>query len=183
MRRMNRWMTGPAAVVLGGAAAYVWASACPYLLADFERAMRNGWSVRCEGTDLQEVTSSDDQRECLQEVFDVGAYRLEHKWRFSNVPEGQLYLTFEGYRSGSSNDDFEFWYKIQSAGFGTAEDDGFQPVPNAVINACGEMAFTVPITTLGQTDTVYIAVLDTRRQHSDDVSDKVYIDFLRVLSF
>ncbi len=52
--------------------------------------------------------ASDDVGEAFNETVSNGVSRLQHYWRFDNVPPGYIHIIREGYRLTCDSDDFVF---------------------------------------------------------------------------
>jgi hypothetical protein len=164
--------TQPFALVATGATGSV-LSSWPLVTAGDEHLTEIGTVV--SGTYAQ-TQASDDVREVLEEVSQGGVSRLEHIWRFDDVPLGScITLNVEGYRpSNSDGDDFQFsWSESLN---GTYTD-----IPNAVIKKALELqgGSNYPFARSATSGTIYIKVSDTN-QISGGGLDRVYIDRLEI---
>jgi hypothetical protein len=123
-----------------------------------------------------QTQASDDVREVLEEVSQDGVSRLEHVWRFDDVPLGScITLNVEGYRPNNSDgDDFKFsWSETLN---GTYTD-----IPNAVIKKILELqgGSNYRFARSAVSGTLYIKVSDTNQTSGGSLS-KVNIDRLEI---
>jgi hypothetical protein len=116
---------------------------------------------------------SDDVREALQTAKINRVIRLNHTWRFDDVPTGPHSLIIEGFRpANSAGDNFQFSW--------SANNVTYASIPGASVNSGTEARVEVPFApdTLGRT--VFIRVENTvtsgtknRSLQIDDLAIKV----------
>ena len=124
-------------------------------------------------TSYSETWTSNDVREVLEEGLDAGASRLEHEWRFDNVPwDVPRNLLREGYRpSNAEGDNFKFYWSNDRA--------SWTEVAGAEINKAFELQGGDVYPFGGSySPTVYIKVQDT--QMTGPVLDRVHVDLLAI---
>jgi hypothetical protein len=113
--------------------------------------------------------------ECLRESTSDTLY---HTWTFSNVPAGDLYLVYEGYRPAGDSDNFKF--------SGTY-DEGGGPIgvimTGAVISTGFELQGGIKYDMNVQTTnsaTFSLVIRDTNA--SGGTQNNVYLDYLAICS-
>lgn len=164
--------TQPFAVVATGATGAV-LSSWPLVTAAGEHLTGMGTVVSGSYVRTQ---ASDDVRQALEEVSQSGVSRLEHVWRFDDVPLGScITLNVEGYRPSSSDgDNFKFSWSETLNGI-------YTDIPNAVIKKALELqgGSNYPFARTATSGTLHIKVSDTN-QASGGSLDRVYIDRLEI---
>ena len=129
----------------------------------------------CGGSYLDTHTIN-DVYECLRENSGDDLY---HTWTFSNVPAGNLFLVYKGYRP--SNPDSEYFK------FSGIYDEGSGPMgvimPGAVINKTFEppdgLKYDMSVTTTS-TSTFNLVIRDSNA--SGTTQSNVYLDYLAICS-
>jgi len=123
---------------------------------------------------------SDDVRESLREELSGGNYRLTHTWKFTNVPAGSAHkLHFEGSRTGSTGDRFQFSWAPDSGGFpGT-----FTTITGSIISSSTETAGGADSSnfgTSGTSGTIYIRITDFNDHGTGGSQNTVTLDHLAI---
>jgi hypothetical protein len=165
--------TQPFALAATGGTGAVFTGPPPFVTAADDHVV--GVCTVVSGTCAQ-TRVSDDVRQVLEEVSQGGVSRLEHIWRFDDVPPGScITLNVEGYRPvNSDGDDFQFsWSETLN---GTYTD-----IPNAVIKKALELqgGSDYRFARSAASGTIDIKVSDTN-QTSGGGLDRVYIDRLEI---